>query len=118
MAESPGHVIVAGDMDADDASDSMRFWTGRHVINDLSVCYRSAWESLHPGEPLATFTPQNPLSANPDWPFRGIDHILVRCGDSGGPSLAIRGCRRTFDRGPDSASDHYGLVADLEPWPG
>lgn len=116
VAESPGHVIVAGDMDADDASDSMRFWTGRHVIEDLSVCYRSAWESVHPGEPLATFTPENPLSVNPDWPFRGIDHILVRCGE-GGPSLAIRGCRRTFDRGPDSASDHYGLVAELEPWP-
>lgn len=26
-AELPGHVIVAGDMDADEASDSMRFWT-------------------------------------------------------------------------------------------
>jgi endonuclease/exonuclease/phosphatase family metal-dependent hydrolase len=117
VAEYPGHVIVAGDMDADDASDSMRFWAGRHVIDDLSVCYRSAWESVHPGEPLATFTPENPLSANPDWPFRGIDHILVRCGDSGGPTLAIRGCRRTFDRGSDSASDHYGLVADLESWP-
>ncbi len=115
VAESPGHVIVAGDMNADGASDSMRFWTGRHVI-DLSVCYRSVWESLHPGEPLATFTPENQLSVNLDWPFRGIDHILVRCGE-GGPSLAIRGCRRTFDRGPDSASDHYGLVAELEPWP-
>ena len=35
-------MIVAGDMDADEASDSMRFWAGRHVIGDLSVCYRSA----------------------------------------------------------------------------
>lgn len=31
-------MIVAGDMDADEAADSMRFWTGRHVIGDLSVC--------------------------------------------------------------------------------
>ena len=31
-------------MDADEAADSMRFWTGRHVLGDLSVCYRSAWE--------------------------------------------------------------------------
>jgi hypothetical protein len=38
----------------------MRFWTGRHVIEDTSVCYRSAWESTHPGEPLATYIPENP----------------------------------------------------------
>jgi hypothetical protein len=68
--EFPGPVIVAGDMDADPASDSMRFWTGRHVIEDMSVCYRSAWESAHPGEPLVTFAPENPNSADCDWPFR------------------------------------------------
>jgi endonuclease/exonuclease/phosphatase family metal-dependent hydrolase len=113
--ESPGHVIVAGDLDGDDASDSVRFWTGRHVIDDTSVCYRSAWESAHPGEPLATYVPQNPNQVDLDWPFRGIDHVLVRCGNSGGPSLPIRTCRRVFDRGATSVSDHYGLVADLEP---
>lgn len=113
-ASAPGHVVVAGDMDADDLSDSMRFWTGRHVIGDLSVCYRSAWESVHPGEKLETFTPENPYSVNADWPFRGIDHVLIRCGDSGGPSLAIRSCRRIFDHGRGVASDHYGLVVDLE----
>jgi len=71
-------------MDADEAADSMRFWTGRHVLGDLSVCYRSAWESARPGERFMTFTPENPNSVNPDWPFRGIDHVLIRCGDSGG----------------------------------
>lgn len=74
-AEPPGHVIVAGDIDADEASDSMRFWTGRHVIEDLSICYRSAWESTHPCEPLATYIPENPNQVNADWPFRGIDHV-------------------------------------------
>jgi endonuclease/exonuclease/phosphatase family metal-dependent hydrolase len=113
VADAPGHVIVAGDMDADDAADSMRFWTGRHVIDDVSVCYRSAWASARPGEPLATFTPENPNPANPGWPFRGIDHMLIRCGDSGSPSLPVLGCRRTFDRGATAASDHYGLVADF-----
>ena len=101
-------------MDADDASDSMRFWTGRHVIEDTSVCYRSAWVSVHPGEPLATYTPQNPNQADFDWPFRGIDHVLVRYGGSG-PTLVIRNCGRVFDRGLTSASDHYGLLADLDP---
>ncbi len=28
-----------------------------------------------------------------DWPFRRIDHILVRCGLHGGPTLEIRDSR-------------------------
>jgi hypothetical protein len=90
----------------------MRFWTGRHVIDDVSVCYRSAWQATHPGEPLDTYIPANPLSVDPDWPFRAIDHVLVRCGRSG-PTLPIRACHRTFDHGPTSASDHYGLLVDF-----
>lgn len=114
VSEKPGHVIVAGDMDAESDADSMRFWTGRHVIDDLSVCYRSAWDAARPGEPLATYVPENPLSVDPDWPFRGIDHVLVRCGRSG-PTLPIMACRRVFDHGPTTASDHYGLAVDLDP---
>ena len=67
----------------------------------------------HPGEPLATFVPQNANQVNPDWPFRSIDHVLIRCGDSGGPTLLIRSCHLAFDHGPKAASDHYGLVAEL-----
>jgi endonuclease/exonuclease/phosphatase family metal-dependent hydrolase len=106
-------VIVAGKMDADADADSMRFWTGRHVIEDMSVCYRSAWESAHPGEPLASYIPENPNQVDFDWPFRGIDHVLVRCGASGGPTLIVRSCRRISDQGRTSVSDHYGLLAEL-----
>jgi endonuclease/exonuclease/phosphatase family metal-dependent hydrolase len=68
---------------------------------------------VHPGESAATFTPdENPLVADPDWPFHAIDHILVRCAAHGGPTLPIRDCRRIFDDPP--ASDHFGLPADLE----
>jgi endonuclease/exonuclease/phosphatase family metal-dependent hydrolase len=112
VAESPGHVIVAGDLDGDPASDSLRFWTGRHVIDDTSVCYRSAWEATHPAEPLASYLPENPHQVVPDWPFRGIDHVLVRCGRSG-PTLTIDSCRRVFDHGQSTPSDHYGLSVDL-----
>ena len=116
MSEQPGHVIVAGDLDADVMSDSLRFWTGRHVIDDTSVCYRNASEAVHPGAPPATYVPQNHHQVTPDWPFTGIDHVLVRCDDAG-PTLAIGNCRRCFDFGPTAASDHYGLVVELEPWP-
>lgn len=47
---------------------------------------------------------------------RRIDYLLVRCGDHG-PSLHIADCRRVLDQpvGGVMASDHYGVIADLEP---
>ena len=110
------HVIVAGDLDADPQAASMRFWTGRDSLSGLSVCYRDAWESVHPDEPGHTYTPHNPLAARTrDWPFRRIDYILVRCGVHMGPTLDIRDCQRIFDApvGGVWASDHFGVVADL-----
>jgi endonuclease/exonuclease/phosphatase family metal-dependent hydrolase len=113
-ARRPGHVIVAGDFDADPDADSVRFWTGHHVIDGMSVCYRDAWHSCHPDEPGHTFVPDNPNAADWDWPFRRIDYILVRCGQHGGPTLRITGCERIFDQPGTTISDHYGLTADLE----
>lgn len=115
VGDQSQHVIVAGDFDAGPEAASMRFWTGRQSLDGLSVCYRDAWESIHAGDPGHTFTPDNPLVADWDWPFRRIDHILVRCGLHGGPTLRIQSCTRIFDE-PFSgvwASDHFGLVADL-----
>ena len=115
LTDRPGHVILAGDMDADPVATSLRFWTGRHALDGFSVCYRDAWESAHPDQPGHTFVPDNPYSVNPDWPFRRIDYVLVRCGDSGGPSLEIASCERIFASPDSTASDHYGLLADLRP---
>ena len=112
-AERPGHVLVAGDLDADPGAASVRFWTGRQAHDGWSVCYRDAWESARPGEPGHTFVPDNPLAADWDWPFRRIDYLLVRCGLHGGPTLRIDRCARTFDGPRTTVSDHYGLVADL-----
>jgi endonuclease/exonuclease/phosphatase family metal-dependent hydrolase len=111
------HVVVAGDLDADPSSASIGFWTGRRSLDGLSVCYRDAWEKVHPDEPGHTYTPENPLMEDGDWPFRRIDYVLVRCAEHGGPTLAVEDCRLLFD-GPvegAQASDHYGLVADLRP---
>jgi endonuclease/exonuclease/phosphatase family metal-dependent hydrolase len=85
----------------------------------MSVCYRDAWGSTHPGEPGHTFTAENPLvtAENWDWELelgRRIDYILVRC-SAHGPTLDIRACERLFDEPVDGvwASDHFGVVADL-----
>jgi endonuclease/exonuclease/phosphatase family metal-dependent hydrolase len=111
----PMHVIVAGDLDADPNAATIRFWTGRQSLGEMSVCYRDAWESKHPDEPGHTYTPQNPLLPDWDWPFRRIDYILVRCGEHGGPTLQIAACDRIFDAPVNGiwASDHFGVMADL-----
>lgn len=115
------HAILASDLNADLDAASMRFWTGRQSLEGESVCYRDAWESVHPGQPGPTFTPGNPLmaEANWDWPFRQIDHVMVRCSTHGLPTLHIRSCERFFVEPLNgvTASDHYGVVASLTPPP-
>jgi endonuclease/exonuclease/phosphatase family metal-dependent hydrolase len=109
------HVVLAGDLDADPDAASVRFWTGRQALDSMSVCYRDAWESAHPGEPGYTFTPENGLMNDWDWPFRRIDYLMVRCGEHGGPTLDIAECVLAFSEPVDGvwASDHFGVVADL-----
>jgi endonuclease/exonuclease/phosphatase family metal-dependent hydrolase len=109
------HVILTADLDADPESASARFWTGRQALGGMSVCYRDAWESVHPGEPGHTFTPETPIMIGRDWPFRRIDYVFVRCGEHEGPTLEITSCERIFDRPLEGvwASDHLGLCVDL-----
>ena len=121
IAEGRGfrHVVLSGDLDATPDAASVRFLRGRQSLGGMSVCYRDAWGSTHPGEPGHTFTAENPLvtAENWDWELelgRRIDHILVRCSDHG-PTLDIRVCERIFDEPVDGVwgSDHFGVVADL-----
>ncbi len=124
IGQSNKQVVMAGDLDADPQAASVRFWSGRQSLADMSVCYRDAWESTHPEDPGHTFTPRNPLVRDGvvkgmrpfrDWPFRRIDYIFVRFGAHGGLALDIAACARIFDEPIDGvfASDHFGLVADL-----
>ena len=119
VAAEPMHVVLAGDLDAEPDAASLRFLAGRQSLGDMSVCYRSAWEAQHPGQPALTFTERNPLMAKPTrgWPFQAIDHIFVRCGDDGWPTLRIDSCQVAFEKPVAGAwaSDHFGLVADLAP---
>jgi endonuclease/exonuclease/phosphatase family metal-dependent hydrolase len=111
------HVVLAGDLDADPEAGSVRFWTGHRALSGTSVCYRDAWESAHPGQPGHTFTPRNGLMRDHDWPFRRIDYLMVRCGEHGGPTLAIEACGLAFAEPINGvwASDHFGVFADLAP---
>jgi endonuclease/exonuclease/phosphatase family metal-dependent hydrolase len=111
------HVIVAGDFDTIPEAASVRFWRGRQSLEGTSVCYRDAWESIHPDDPGHTFTPDNPLLSEGTWPQergRRIDYVMVRCVDHG-PTLHVGACARIFDQPVDGvwATDHFGVVADL-----
>jgi endonuclease/exonuclease/phosphatase family metal-dependent hydrolase len=114
VAEHRHHVVVAGDLDAEPDAGSVRFLTGKQSLDGMSVCYVNAWDAVRPGEPGLTYTPRNPL-IEPGWPYQRIDHILVRCGDDGRPTLSIEACVLVGDEPVDGvwASDHFGLVADL-----
>lgn len=111
------HVVAAGDFDATPEATSIRFWSGRHALSGTSVAYRDTWEVRHPDDPGHTFVPDENGLISDNWPRdlrRRIDYIFVRCGDHG-PTLAISGCERIFDRPVDGiwASDHYGVTAEL-----
>jgi endonuclease/exonuclease/phosphatase family metal-dependent hydrolase len=115
--EHGGHVVLAGDFDAVPEAASIRFLSGRQSLDGMSVCYRDAWDSAHPGDAGHTFTPANPLVRDGEtaWDIpRRIDYVFVRC-DNQGPTLDVRGCERLFDEPRDGiwASDHFGVMADL-----
>jgi endonuclease/exonuclease/phosphatase family metal-dependent hydrolase len=114
--QASNHVVLAGDLTSDPYAANVRFLCGRQSLEGTSVCYRDAWESVHGTEPGETFTPRNPLVSDWDWPFRRLDYVLVRCGEHGGPTLEIVDCAVIFDEPIDDvwASDHFGVVADLD----
>ena len=124
VGKSIKQVVLVGDLDADHDAASIRFWTGRQSLGNMSVCYRYTWESIHPEYSGHTFSPINPLVKNEevkgmkpfrDWPFRRIDYIFVRFGAHGGNALDILTCDRIFDEPINGiwASDHFGLIVDL-----
>jgi endonuclease/exonuclease/phosphatase family metal-dependent hydrolase len=111
------HAVIMGDINAEPDSACMRYLTGKQSLEGSSVCYRSAWQRMHPDQPCHTYTPANGIYASRtwDWPFSQLDHILVRIGGKGQPTLDIIACERAFDELVDDvwASDHFAIVADL-----
>jgi hypothetical protein len=80
--------VLAGDFDAGPDTASVRFWTGRQSLGDLSVNYQDAWEFAHPDESGHTFTLENPLIVSEaDWSripprrkFRSCPHCRAASG--------------------------------------
>jgi endonuclease/exonuclease/phosphatase family metal-dependent hydrolase len=115
-AEKNDHVLLMGDLDAETDSASLRFLAGKRSHAGTSVCYINCFDAAHPGEPGDTFTPDNPLAPR-HWPYRRIDHIFIRCGKNGQPTLGIVDCRVVLNEPADGVwpSDHFGVMADFQP---
>jgi endonuclease/exonuclease/phosphatase family metal-dependent hydrolase len=96
----------------------VRFWTGRKSLDGISTSYRDCWERERGDDPGWTIDPDNPSTHHEERDVnsgRRIDYLLVRCHDHG-PTLRIADCRLAFDQpmAGAMASDHYGVVADLQ----
>lgn len=116
----PAPSIIAGDFDATPDADCMRFYTGRGVLDGRSVHFRDAWEQAGEGGPGHTWTSDNPGVAATTalgWiqiPHRRrIDHILVG-GPFAHPDVHARIVRCDVVLADPPASDHYGVLAEIE----
>lgn len=111
-------VVLGGDLDADPDAASIRFLTGKQSLQGKSVCFRNAWDVVHPGERGWTFDPEDDLfrKSMGNWPYRRVDHLLVRCGSTGMPPVTITNCELVGTESVDGtwASDHFGLLVSLE----
>jgi endonuclease/exonuclease/phosphatase family metal-dependent hydrolase len=117
VREGQMHVLLVGDLDAVPEASTIRFWRGLQSLDGMSVCYRDAWESAHRGEGGETLSERNGLRSPARDGSRRIDYIFVRCSTHKGPTLDVVSAALAFDEPRDGvwASDHFGVVADLEP---
>lgn len=115
--------VLAGDLNAEPDSDEVRFLRGLHCLPVQDEAGRLRLRSTYlcdtfgmlgqgPGE---TFARSNAYAAREREPDRRLDYIFV-----GPPDRRLRGeplaARRCFTEpaGGVFASDHYGVVADLQ----
>lgn len=112
--------IIAGDFDATPDSDSMRYLTGKAVVNGHSTCFHDAWTIAGDGGPGYTWTSDNPLGApeverlvGQPGHARRIDYVLVGWRHNHPHATArVRRCDVVLADPP--VSDHYGVLADIE----
>ena len=114
--------IILGDFNARPESDEIRWMSGLTTLAGRRVYYQDAWARLHPGEAGWTWAAANPYTAMLQFlePDRRIDYVFVtpRRRDGRG---AIHSCRIVLDQAASDgqyASDHYGLLAEVQIAPG
>jgi endonuclease/exonuclease/phosphatase family metal-dependent hydrolase len=118
--------VLAGDFNAEPASDEIRFLRGYHALPSSSAganggalrgayfndCYAFCGGDERTG---ATFSCTNPYAATECEPERRIDYIFVRPAGRSRRGLPLRSWR-CLDQPIDGVfpSDHFGVAADIQ----
>lgn len=110
--------LLCGDFNAPPDADEMRFLRGMTTLAGRRTHFQDAWLRVHPDSPGHTWSSENeqtrPLrSLDID---RRIDYILVTTRNKDGRGT-VRDARVVLDeRDADgtAASDHYGVLADVQ----
>ncbi|MBT2442912.1 endonuclease/exonuclease/phosphatase family protein [Streptomyces sp. ISL-36] len=115
--------IMAGDFNAEPDAAGIRYLTGRQSLAGRSTHFHDTWEVAGAG-PGHTWTSDNPQAAEDiellvrqPGHHRRIDYIFVGSPHAHPNAFArVRGAQLAFDKPVDGvwASDHFGVVADLE----
>ncbi|ATL25198.1 Endonuclease/exonuclease/phosphatase [Streptomyces formicae] len=115
--------IMAGDFNADPEASSIRYLTGRQSLSGRSTHFHDAWRIAGSG-PGHTWSADNPRAAEdigrlvrqPGHRSR-FDYVFVGSTHAHPHAYArVRGAELVLDEPVEGvwASDHYGVVADLE----
>lgn len=113
--------VLCGDFNATADSDEMRFLRGHHAMAGRRSHFQDAWMRIHGDAPGVTWSSENehtrPLrSLDID---RRIDYVLVTSRKKDGRGT-VRACEVVLTErdgsGADAicASDHYGVMADVQ----
>jgi len=115
--------IVMGDFNATPDHDEIRYLRGLHTLANRRAFYQDAFARRHPVESEAGFTwaRRNPFTERLRWLERDrrIDYIFLTPISRDGRGV-VQDARIVLDRpDPDGcyASDHFGVLADIQVTP-
>jgi len=97
--EAEKHWILLGDLNA--TPDEPAIQIARETLKD-------AYTVMNARDAGYTWSSRNPFTQNINLPGRRIDYILCD------QEAIVKKCEVILDQGPPFASDHFGVLADLE----
>lgn len=110
--------LVCGDFNATPDHDEIRFLRGLTTLAGRRTHYQDAWQRVHPGESGHTWSSENEHTR----PLRSLDidrridfvFVTTRRKDGRGTVLDARVVLDERGAGDVCASDHYGVLADVQ----